>query len=62
MVLWYDSVTCDGSLLWQNELNHKNWSFFEACDGIFLNYVWKPEGLQASKEMLVRENVFDNRF
>ncbi|CAG0910058.1 unnamed protein product, partial [Darwinula stevensoni] len=24
MVLWYDAVTVDGKLLWQNELNDKN--------------------------------------
>lgn len=23
-VIWYDSVTCDGTLAWQNELNDKN--------------------------------------
>lgn len=42
-VIWYDSVTCEGKLDWQNELNAKNKMFFDACDGIFLNYTWKVE-------------------
>lgn len=41
LVIWYDSVTKDGDLLWQNELNEKNKPFFDICDGIFVNYTWK---------------------
>ena len=40
-VIWYDSVTTEGKLEWQNELNTLNKPFFDACDGIFLNYTWK---------------------
>ena len=24
-VIWYDSVTCEGKLKWQDELNDLNW-------------------------------------
>nr|GME12668.1 cytosolic endo-beta-N-acetylglucosaminidase 1-like isoform X1 [Ipomoea batatas] len=41
LVIWYDSVTTDGSLLWQDQLNEKNKPFFDVCDGIFVNYTWK---------------------
>ena len=44
-VLWYDSVTVDGKLEWQNALNDLNSPFFELCDGIFLNYTWTEETL-----------------
>eukprot|EP00123_Amoebidium_parasiticum_P006946 comp17765_c0_seq1/m.17793 comp17765_c0_seq1/g.17793 ORF comp17765_c0_seq1/g.17793 comp17765_c0_seq1/m.17793 type:complete len:787 (-) comp17765_c0_seq1:308-2668(-) len=47
-VIWYDSVTSEGKLHWQNQLNQLNMGFFEASDGIFLNYTWKPEGLDQS--------------
>ena len=47
-MIWYDSVTRYGSLRWQDELNSTNRCFFDACDGIFLNYTWKP------KEQLAR--------
>lgn len=42
-VLWYDSVTVDGELEWQDRLNGKNRVFFDACDGIFSNYAWKAD-------------------
>jgi len=43
LVIWYDSVTKDGYLDWQNELNEKNKPFFDICDGIFVNYSWQED-------------------
>ncbi|KAJ4828328.1 hypothetical protein Tsubulata_046325 [Turnera subulata] len=43
LVIWYDSVTVDGELLWQNQLNDKNKLFFDNCDGIFVNYTWEED-------------------
>jgi|GEM_PF-3572768 len=40
-IIWYDSVTIDGVLAWQGELNSQNLPFFQACDGIFLDYRWQ---------------------
>ncbi|KAG9445075.1 hypothetical protein H6P81_016415 [Aristolochia fimbriata] len=42
-VIWYDSVTKDGKLDWQNQLNEYNKPFFDLCDGIFANYTWKKD-------------------
>lgn len=36
----YDSVTVDGRLEYQNQLNDNNKPFFDICDGIFINYAW----------------------
>ncbi|KAL9645047.1 hypothetical protein ABK040_004539 [Willaertia magna] len=48
-IIWYDSVIeSTGDLKWQNELNDLNFNFFNACDGIFLNYGWKPNMLKKS--------------
>ena len=73
-IIWYDSVTLEGKLDWQNELNVKNRygmkiglkpffflsptsdvitkfkfrNFFDACDGIFLNYTWTAQHLSRS--------------
>ncbi|KAK4291410.1 hypothetical protein Pmani_035760 [Petrolisthes manimaculis] len=47
-VLWYDSVTVEGKLEWQNELNELNRAFYEASDGIFLNYTWTDRHLEKS--------------
>ena len=48
LVIWYDSVTINGELKWQNCLNDLNSAFFDVCDGIFLNYTWTEEGLSSS--------------
>lgn len=40
VLIWYDSVTIQGDLNWQNGLNEKNKAFFHACDGFFTNYSW----------------------
>lgn len=44
-VIWYDAVTVDGELKWQNELNDKNQKWFDITNGIFLNYTWKVKQL-----------------
>ncbi|KAD7480230.1 hypothetical protein E3N88_03366 [Mikania micrantha] len=50
LVIWYDSVTIDGQLKWQDQLNDSNKPFFDVCDGIFINYTWKEDypGLSAA--------------
>jgi len=44
-VIWYDAVTVEGSLTWQNTLNELNRAFFDATDAIFINYAWKVQFL-----------------
>lgn len=50
-VIWYDAVTITGEVLYQNELTNQNKSFFDVCDGIFLNYNWSDKMLERSKEL-----------
>ena len=52
LVIWYDSVTIEGDLKWQNSLNDLNSAFFDVCDGIFLNYTW-------TEELLANSVLFD---
>jgi mannosyl-glycoprotein endo-beta-N-acetylglucosaminidase len=47
-VIWYDAVAASGRLRRQSELVPSNAPFFDACDGIFLDYKWKGEGLLRS--------------
>ncbi|CAO1307034.1 unnamed protein product [Diamesa hyperborea] len=54
-VIWYDSVTKDGKLMWQNEMNQFNEVFFDLCDGIFLNYTWTQAHLERTAELVERK-------
>jgi hypothetical protein len=48
LIIWYDAVTIDGELAWQNALNASNMPFFDACDAIFLNYAWDQSAAASS--------------
>jgi hypothetical protein len=48
MLIWYDAVTIEGALVWQNALNTKNKPFFDICDGMFLNYAWTQSAAASS--------------
>nr|XP_009764880.1 PREDICTED: cytosolic endo-beta-N-acetylglucosaminidase isoform X2 [Nicotiana sylvestris] len=51
LVIWYDSVTVDGKLNWQDQLNEKNKPFFDISDGIFVNYTWQENYPKQSAEV-----------
>ncbi|KAL0046963.1 hypothetical protein WJX82_003119 [Trebouxia sp. C0006] len=42
-VVWYDAVTTEGILEWQDTVNDLNLPFFKAADAIFINYTWKED-------------------
>lgn len=50
-VLWYDAVTNEGKLQWQDSVTDLNKCFFDCCDGIFLNYTWKDWQLQLTLDL-----------
>lgn len=42
VVIWYDAITTEGTLLWQNGVNDLNLPFAKAANsGIMTNYAWK---------------------
>lgn len=51
VVMWYDSLTEDGEIDWQNGLTTKSKLFFDATDGIFTNYTWKPRDVINSSHL-----------
>nr|GEU75663.1 cytosolic endo-beta-N-acetylglucosaminidase 1 [Tanacetum cinerariifolium] len=58
LVIWYDSVTIEGNLNWQNQLNDSNKPFFDICDGIFMNYSWM-EDYPRSSAAVAGDRKFD---
>ena len=50
-VIWYDAVTVEGKLVWQDSLNDMNYDYFESCHGIFLNYTWKDWHLELARNV-----------
>ena len=40
-MIWYDAVTTQGELKWQDTLNYLNADFFAVSSAIFINYTWK---------------------
>ncbi|MCC4085820.1 discoidin domain-containing protein [Enterococcus faecalis] len=56
-IMWYDSMTSDGKMDWQNGLTDKNKSYLvdaqmkPLSDSMFLNFWWNTEDL-AEKELL----------
>ncbi|CAD5228102.1 unnamed protein product [Bursaphelenchus okinawaensis] len=55
LLIWYDSITNEGKLAWQNCLNEKNNTFAQRCDGLFTNYTWNRRHLKVTKKF-VEEN------
>lgn len=51
-VFWYNSLTSDGSLKFQSELNEENIMYFNVCDGIFINTAWNLENLERTQGIL----------
>merc|ERR1711917_21571 len=51
MVIWYDAVTIEGKLKWQNGLTNLNLPFFEESNAIFTNYTFKEDHLKASQKI-----------
>ncbi|KAI4384550.1 hypothetical protein MLD38_002690 [Melastoma candidum] len=51
LVIWYDAVTVDGRLIWQNQLNDSNKPFFDLCDGLFANYSWAERYAKNSADL-----------
>ncbi|MEU3843008.1 endo-beta-N-acetylglucosaminidase [Streptomyces sp. NPDC028635] len=47
-VTWYDAMTVDGGVDWQNALTSRNQPFFRAADDMFVNFGWSTAGLASS--------------
>ncbi|GAA2227021.1 endo-beta-N-acetylglucosaminidase [Streptomyces nogalater] len=47
-VTWYDAMTVNGTVSWQGALTSQNQAFFEAADGMFVDFRWSAASLASS--------------
>lgn len=50
LLVWYDALTKDNEVDYQNSLNAENLEFALAADAFFTNYKWTVSDLEESKE------------
>ncbi|KAF2454544.1 glycosyl hydrolase family 85-domain-containing protein [Lineolata rhizophorae] len=50
-LIWYDALTVDNRINYQNKLTKKNIPFSQACSATLTNYKWKEQDALESKKM-----------
>ncbi|KAL8702504.1 MAG: hypothetical protein Q9201_004319 [Fulgogasparrea decipioides] len=56
-VLWYDALTTDGDVYYQNGLTESNLPFAEVANGLFTNYKWTERSLAKSSFLATRTGM-----
>lgn len=57
-VVWYDALTCDNKVNYQNGLSAKNLAYTKAASALFTNYKWTVAKLNQAR-MVADENRLD---
>ncbi|WP_375142512.1 endo-beta-N-acetylglucosaminidase [Metabacillus idriensis] len=63
-VMWYDSMTNDGRINWQNALTDKNSMFLQdgeerVSDSMFLNFWWRDQQSSSIKAQQINRSAYD---
>ncbi|WP_236719646.1 endo-beta-N-acetylglucosaminidase [Neobacillus mesonae] len=63
-IMWYDSMTNDGRINWQNALTDKNSSFLQdgktrVSDSMFLNFWWRDQHSSSNKAQELGRSPYD---
>ncbi|WP_286229961.1 endo-beta-N-acetylglucosaminidase [Neobacillus mesonae] len=63
-IMWYDSMTNDGRINWQNALTDKNSSFLQegktrVADSMFLNFWWRDQQSSSNKAQELGRSPYD---
>jgi len=63
-IMWYDSMTTDGRVNWQNALTDKNSSFLQdretrVSDSMFLNFWWRDQQSSFNKAQALGRSPYD---
>ena len=57
IVIWYDSLTVENKLHYQNALTINNLIFAQETDGFFTNYRWSEKGLAHSQKLALENGI-----
>lgn len=57
-VIWYDALTCDNKVDYQNSLSAKNLAFTRAANALFTNYKWTITKLDQA-QVIATDNQLD---
>ncbi|KAF8426601.1 glycosyl hydrolase family 85-domain-containing protein [Tirmania nivea] len=50
-VIWYDALTIDNKVRYQNGITDANKLFFDVSDGIFTNYWWREHNIRSTADI-----------
>ncbi|KAF2097945.1 hypothetical protein NA57DRAFT_40700, partial [Rhizodiscina lignyota] len=56
-VVWYDALTIDNTVAYQNALTKKNLSFTQAAGSMLTNYAWSNRSLSPSKNLALKNQI-----
>ncbi|KAJ4287646.1 hypothetical protein N0V90_012349 [Kalmusia sp. IMI 367209] len=56
-LIWYDALTTENKIAYQNALTTKNTSFAAACGAVLTNYCWNEGEARSSKDLAVEHNL-----
>ncbi|KAF2084673.1 glycoside hydrolase family 85 protein, partial [Saccharata proteae CBS 121410] len=56
-LIWYDALTADNRVEYQNGLTEGNVPFAQACGSLLTNYSWTYEGASSSKGVATRHQI-----
>ncbi|KAF2443645.1 glycoside hydrolase family 85 protein [Karstenula rhodostoma CBS 690.94] len=56
-LIWYDALTKDNKISYQNGLNGKNIDFSATCGAVLTNYCWKETDASASKVVALKNGL-----
>lgn len=57
LLIWYDAVTVEGQLTWQNSVTPLNAPFLDLADGIMVNYGWNAETPQTAAAAVLDKQI-----